>query len=120
MTIPGIGMINATAIYSAIGNADRFNTARELSVWLGVIPSQSGSGEKQTSGSITKRGNRYLRKQLVHGARSVVTLAKNKEDRLSRWANALVERRGAPIAYVAMANKLARIIWAVLRNNAPY
>lgn len=120
MSIPGIGLINATALYSAIGNGSRFKHARELSVWIGLTPSQSSSGERKVSGAITKRGNRYLRKQLVHGARSLVIRSKNKEDKLSVWANAIVQRRGHAKAYVAMANKLARIIWAVLHHNTVY
>lgn len=120
MTIPGIGCINATGLYSAIGNGSQFNNGRELAVWLGLNPRQSGSGEKQSSGGITKRGNRYLRKQLVHGARAMASRCKTKEDRVSIWCNTLIERRGKHKAYVGLANKLARIVWAVLFNNEPY
>lgn len=120
MTIPGIGCINATALYSAIGNGSQFNNGRELAVWLGLNPRQFGSGEKQTSGGITKRGNRYLRKQLVHGARAIASRYKNREDRVALWCNALMERRGKHKTYVGLANKLTRIVWAVLNKSEPY
>lgn len=117
LSIPGIGIINATSIYSAIGDGSQFNSAREFAVWLGLTPKQSGSGEKNFTGGISKRGNRYLRKQLVHGARSSVARSKTKKDPLSIWANKLVERRGAPRAYVAMAARMARIAWVLLQKK---
>lgn len=120
MTIPGIGCINATGLYSAVGNGSQFKNGRELSVWLGLNPRQSGSGEKQTSGGITKRGNRYLRKQLVHGARALAYRSKKREDYIALWCNALTERRGKHKAYVGLANKMARIVWAVLSKNESY
>lgn len=120
MSIPGIGVINATALYSAIGNASQFNTARELAVWLGLTPRQSGSGDKQTSGGITKRGNRYLRKQLVHGARAYLSRCKKRDDALSQWANQLIARRGMNKASVAMANRMARLAWVLLQRGEIY
>ena len=120
MTIPGIGIINATAIYSAIGNGVQFKSAREFAVWLGLTPRQSGSGARTTSGGITKRGNRYLRKQLVHGARSVLVTSRKKTDKVSLWANVLVARRGYNKACVAMAARLARLCWTLLRKNEVY
>lgn len=82
-TIPGIGVINATAIYSAIGDGEQFRNAREFAVWLGVTPRKRQSGNKSSSGAITKRGDRYLRKQLVHGARALLYRCRDKTDRLS-------------------------------------
>jgi len=120
LSIPGIGFINATAIYSAIGNGSQFTHARELSVWLGLTPRQSSSGTRFTSSGITKRGNRYLRKQLVHGARAAVSRCKNKTDPLSLWANQLVARRGAPKAYVAMAARMARLAWVLMNKKEMY
>lgn len=120
MTIPGIGVINATAIYSAIGNGSQFSNARDFAVWLGLTPRQSSSGEKFTSGGITKRGNHYLRKQLVHGARSTLSRGKKKTDRLSLWGNRLVARRGFNKASVAMASRLARISWTLLQRQEVY
>ena len=120
MTIPGIGVINATAIYSAIGNGTQFKKAREFAVWMGLTPRQSGSGNRTVSGGITKRGNRYLRKQLVHGARSVIATSRKKTDRISLWANSLVTRRGHNKACVAMAARLARLCWTLLQKNEAY
>lgn len=120
LTIPGFGPINATAIYSAIGNGSQFNSGREFAVWLGLTPRQSSSGNSFTSGGITKRGNRYLRKQLVHGARAVITRTKNKTDGLHDWANRLVARRGKHKAYVAMAARMARLAWTLLQKQEPY
>lgn len=120
LSIPGIGVINATAIYSAIGNGSQFKNAREFAVWLGLTPRQASSGDSFKSSGITKHGNRYLRKQLVHGARSVVSRARNKTDRLSCWANQLVARRGVAKTYVAMAARLARIAWIVLNRQEHY
>lgn len=120
LTIPGIGLINATAIVSAIGRGDQFKNAREFAVWLGLTPRQASSGDKLRSMGITKRGNRYLRKQLVHGARAAVTRCKKKDDALSRWANALVQRRGAQKAYVAYAARIARLAWILLQRNESY
>ncbi|WP_075187496.1 IS110 family transposase [Teredinibacter haidensis] len=120
ITLPGIGIIIATALYSAIGNAGQFSYPRELPVWLGVTPKQFSSGDKSVNGSITKRGNRYLRKQLIHGARSVLYRSKLKTDKLSVWVNNLVERRGVNKAAVALANRLARLIWVILQRGVDY
>ena len=119
-SVPGIGVINATAIYSTIGNGNQFTNAREFAVWLGLTPKQRSSGNSFTSGGITKRGNRYLRKQLVHGARALLSRCRNKTDKLSLWANALVARRGYNKAVVAMAARLARICWVLLQKNEMY
>lgn len=120
MTLPGVGVINATALYSAIGNGNQFNNGRELAVWLGLTPRQSGSGEKQTSSGITKRGNRYLRKQLVHGARAALFASRKKSDRLSCWVNRLEARRGFNKACVALASRIARIAWILLQRQESY
>ena len=120
MSIPGIGVINATAIYSAIGNGSQFKNAREFAVWLGLTPRQSSSGNSFSSGGITKRGDRYLRKQLVHGARALLYRCRNKTDKLSLWANSLIDRRGYNKACVAMAARLARTCWTLLQKNEMY
>ena len=120
MSIPGIGCINATALFSAIGNGSQFKSARELSVWLGVTPKHFSSGNRHVMGGITKRGNRYLRKQLIHGARAAMSHCKKRDDHLSRWLNSIVARRGANKANVALANKLARLCWALLQKNEMY
>jgi len=120
LTIPGIGVINATAIVSAIGQGKQFKSARELAVWLGLTPKQASSGDRFKSGAITKRGNRYLRKQLVHGARTAISRCRNKNDALSRWANQLIARRGIQKACVAMAARMARIVWVLLHKQENY
>lgn len=119
-SIPGIGVINATAIYSAIGNGAQFSNAREFAVWLGLTPKQRSSGNSSSSGGITKRGDRYLRKQLVHGARALLYRCPDRTDRLSLWANALLARRGYNKACVAMAARLARLCWTLLQKNEMY
>ena len=123
-SIPSIGVINATAIYSAIGNGNgngnQFKHAREFAVWHGLTPLQTSSGNTFKSGGITKRGNRYLRKQLVHGARALLYRCRGRTDKLSLWANALIARRGYNKAVVAMAARLARICWTVLQKNEMY
>lgn len=120
MTIPGIGVINATAIYASIGNGEQFASARDFAVWMGLTPRQYASGKKSVTGKITKRGNSYLRKQLVHGARSLLFRTKDKNDKLSIWINNIKERRGTHKACVALAHKLARIIWAVLSKGETF
>lgn len=119
-SVPGIGVINATALYSAIGNGSQFKNGRELAVWLGLTPRQSSSGERLTSGGITKRGNRYLRKQLIHGARAALSRCAGKDDALSRWATRLAARRGRNKACVALASRMARIAWVLLQRQETY
>lgn len=120
LTIPGIGLINATLIYSAIGNGSQFKNSREFAVWLGLTPKQASSGNTFKSGGITKRGNRHLRKQLVHGARAALTRCRNKSDRVSLWANQLVARRGYNKACVALAARMARTCWVLLNKREEY
>lgn len=120
MSIPGIGYVNATGLYSAIGNGSQFKNARELSVWLGITPKQFASGNKQIMGGITKRGNRYLRKQLIHGARSVMIRCKKRDDHLSYWIKNIVIRRGSNKACVALANRMARLCWTLMQKNQMY
>ena len=120
LSIPGIGVINATAIISAIGDGSQFKCAREFAVWLGLTPKQASSGQTFTSSGITKRGNRYLRKQLVHGARSALSRCRSKTDSVSTWANQLVARRGFNKASVAMAARMARTCWVLLNKKEVY
>lgn len=120
LTIPGIGTVNSTLLYSAIGDGSQFANARELAVWLGLTPRQYITGHSFNSGGITKRGNRNLRKQSVHGARAVLCRCKNKSDRVSLWANALIARCGFNKACVAMAARIARMSWILLNRHEPY
>jgi len=120
MSIPGIGYVNATGLYSAIGNGAQFKNARELSVWLGITPKQFSSGNKNVMSGITKRGDRYLRKQLIHGARAAMSRCKKREDHLGLWLNNIITRRGPNKACVALANKMARLCWTLLQKNQMY
>lgn len=118
--VPGVGPLTATALVAAIGNAKLFRSGRHLAAWLGLVPRQHSSGEKVILGGISKRGNRYLRTLLIHGGRAVVSRAGKKKDAISLWVNALKERRGTSVAAVALANKNARIIWALLAHDDVY
>ncbi len=120
LTMPGIGPVNATAIVSAIGRGDQFEHPRDFAVWLGLTPSQYASGDKSFQGKITKRGDRYLRSQLVHGARAVIYKAHRHHDPLRRWTQQLVERVGVNKAAVAVAARLARTAWIMLQRGKPY
>ena len=119
-TIPGFGPIVASAFRSAVGDGRAYSRGRDVAASLGLVPRQHSSGGKQVLLGISKRGDPYLRCLLVHGARSVVLHASGKDDRLSRWINRLRQKRGMNKAAVALANKMARIGWAVLRNNTRY
>jgi len=119
-TIPGVGIITATALAASVPDPTVFRSGRQFAAWLGLVPRQHSSGGKPRLLGISKRGDRYLRSLLVHGARAVVSRAAGKRDRLSLWINRLRERRGFNRTVVALANKLARIGWAVLAHNTTY
>lgn len=120
MGLSGIGETTATALIAAIGNGHDFQCGRQFAAWLGLVPGQYSSGGKTRLGRITKAGDAYLRSLLVLGARAVLAAAKNKADPISRWANALQERRGYWKAVVAMAAKNARLAWAVLAKGEDF
>lgn len=120
LEVPGIGIITATALVTSVADATDFKTGRDLSANLGLVPREHSSGGKQRLYGITKRGDRYLRTLLIHGARSALRCAEGKDDRILRWARNLAERRGANVAAVALANKLARIAWAMLVHGRDY
>ena len=119
-TIPGIGVINATALVAALGDARSFSRGRDLSAWLGLTPRQATTGGKPRLLGISKRGNRYLRANLIHGARAVLPRILTQETPLSRWVRALSERAHKNVVVVALAAKLARIVWAVLRRGRAF
>jgi transposase len=119
-TIPGFGPIVASVFHSLVGDGQAYRRGRDVSAALGLVPRQHSSGGNSVLLGISKRGDRYLRSLLVHGARSVVRQAAHKDDRLSRWINRIKAERGHNKAVVALANKLARIGWAVLRNRDTY
>ncbi len=120
LTIPGIGPLNATALVSAVGDPANFRNGRDLAAWLGLVPRQHSTGGKPRLLGISKRGNRYLRTLLIHGARAALRGAAQRDDRVSRWALALERRRGRNVAIVALANKMARMVWAVLAYQQDY
>lgn len=113
-TIPGVGQLTATALVAAVGDARQFKTARDLSAWLGLTPAQYSTGGKTHLTGISKRGNSYVRKLLIHGARSCSMHLDRTKDRLGLWIEALEGRLHHNKMVVALANKLARIAWVVL------
>lgn len=120
MAIPGVGVLTATAVVAAVGEGKDFRNGREFSAWLGLVPRQHSTGGRQRLFGLSKRGDVYLRKLLMHGSRSVVRHSKAKEDGRSKWLNGVAARRGTCRAIGAQANKTARIIWAVLAKDQEY
>jgi len=120
MGVKGIAEKTSTAVIAHIGNGSSYKNGRHFSANLGLVPKEHSSGGKQKLGSITKRGNRYLRRLLIQGAWSVIRYADKSEDRLSRWAKQLIARRGRHKAVIAVANKLARIAWSMLYHQTDY
>lgn len=119
-TVPGFGPVVASVFHGVVGDGQAYRRGRDVSAALGLVPKQHSSGGKAVLLGISKRGDRYLRSLLVHGARAVLRQAAHKQDRLSRWINRLKATRGVNKATVALANKLARIGWAVLRHGTIY
>jgi transposase len=119
-TIPGIGPVTATALIAAIGDVTQFKNGRQLAAWLGLVPREHSTGGKPRLLGISKRGDVYLRKLLVHGARATLRWIDTKHDERSQWLKALIARRGKNRAAVALANKNARIVWALLAHNQEY
>jgi transposase len=120
MQLCGVGETTATALLAMIGNGHDFSCGRQFAAWLGLVPGQYSSGGKTRLGRITKAGDAYLRSLLVIGARAMLVAARNKADKLSRWAIALAERRGYWKTVVAIAAKNARMAWAVLRPGEEF
>ena len=118
--IPGVGPITATALVSAVGDGKQFKCGRDLAAWLGLTPKQHSSGGKERLLGISKRGDAYLRTLLIHGARSVLRVSAKKTDSLNCWLQNVCDRRNKNIAAVALANKNARIIWAILTKKTNY
>ena len=120
MKMRGVAEKISTATIAHAGNGHGYKNGRHFAANLGLVPKEHSSGGKQKLGGITKRGNRYLRRLLIQGAWSVVRNADKNDDRLSRWARQLVERRGKHKAVVAVANKMARIMWSMLYHQTEY
>lgn len=120
MQIKGVGIYIATAAVAYAGDGHGYRSGRHFAANLGLVPREHSSGGKQQLGGISKRGNRYLRRLLIQGAWSVIQHVEGSEDRLSRWARQVMERRGKHKAVVAVANKMARIIWSMLYHRTAY
>ena len=120
LTIPGIGPITATALIAAVGDVGGFTNGRQFASWLGLVPKQYSTGGQTRLLGISKRGDSYIRKLLIHGARATLRWARTKTDSRSRWIRGLLERRGWNRTAVAVANKHARIVWALLSRGEIY
>jgi transposase len=122
LTIPGIGILSATALLSTVGDINRFSTGRSLANYLGLTPREASSGLRRRLGRISKRGDPYTRMLLVHGARSALLAAHRVQepDQLQAWAIPTANTRGHNIATVALANRIARIAWRVWRDQRPF
>ena len=118
--IPGIGPITATALLGSIGDPRNFKNGRQMSAWLGLVPRQYSTGGRSVLLGISKRGDPYLRSLLVHGARAVLRIASHKQDPRSLWIQKKVQTRGFNKACVAVANRNARVIWAVWAKQEEY
>jgi transposase len=119
-TIPGIGPITASAIVATIVDPSAFKPGRELAAWIGLVPREHSSGGKQKLGRVSKQGDRYLRRLLTIGATAVMRRLPGKMDGLSAWVRALLDRRPFRLVSLALANKIARIAWAVMARREPY
>lgn len=119
-TVPGIGPLTATALLAAVSQPQMFQNGRHLAAWLGLVPRHCASGGRTRVAGISKRGNRYLRTLLIHGARAVVQHADQKADAQGRWMVELKRRKGTNVAAVAVAHKNARVVWALLAHDDVY
>jgi transposase len=118
--IPGIGPLIATALVASVPNPQAFKSGRDLAAWIGLVPKQNSSGGKERLGGISKHGNRYLRTLLTIGALSVIRYTETHGTAHRPWLARLLERRPAKVAAVALANKLARMAWAVMARGEAY
>jgi transposase len=116
----GVGPIVATALVAAVGDGKQFANGRQMAASFGLTPRQHSSGNRERLLGISKRGDSYLRSQLIHGARSMIYAARGKEDRLSQWVHGIAKRRHHNVAAVALANKTARIAWAMITQETDY
>jgi transposase len=118
--VPGIGPVIATALVATVGDARAFASGRHLAAWVGLVPRQHSSGGKERLLGISKRGDSYLRRQLMHGARALVKVSKGREGKPWAWIDGLLARRPFNVVVAAVANKLARIAWALLSRGEDY
>lgn len=118
--LAGVGPVTASAVVATVGDFKQFKNGAQFGAWLGLTPRQNSSGGRNNLGGITKRGDRYLRMLLIQGAKSAVLNAHKRDDPISKWAHALREKSGWQKAVVALANKNARILWAVMTRGTPF
>lgn len=119
-SIPGIGALNATALVAPVVDAATFSKGRDLAAWLGLVPRQASTGGKTKLLGITKRGNRYLRKTLIEGARAAMPSLAKSNTGIGSWLRALLARAHSNVVVVALAAKMARTVWALLHHGRPY
>ena len=119
-TIPGVGPLTASALVATIGDVTHFKSGRQLAAWLGLTPMEHSTGGKSRCGKISKRGDAYIRRLLIHGARAVVRQRSRKNARPSPWLDGLLARRPKNVATVALANKNARAVWALMKTKEVY
>jgi transposase len=120
MMLRGVGPLTASALSGALGDGQTFRRGRDFAASLGLTPRQHSTGGRERLLGISKRGDSYMRKLLIHGARAVLRHAATKDDNLSRWLMALAKRKHINVAVVALANKTARMAWALIRNETHY
>src|SRR6202522_2410465 len=118
--VEGIGPVTATALVAAVGDRSSFKNGRQFAAWLGLVPKQRSSGGRARLFGISKRGDRYLRTLMIHGARAALSRASGKQDPRSLWLGKIRQRRHPNVAAVALANKNARIVWAMLTGATAY
>jgi transposase len=119
-TVPGVGIMGASAIAATVVDPSLFRSGREFAAWLGMTPRQNSSGGKERLGRTSKRGDKYIRSLLIAGAVAVLRHARNRPTRDGAWVRALMERKPTKVAAVALANKTARIVWAVMMRGDGY
>ena len=119
-SVPGIGPITASALVATVCDPSQFKSGRQMAAWLGLVPQQRSSGGRERLGGISKRGDGYIRRLLVHGARAIVGWRKRSTAAATPWITALLDRRPMNVATVAYANKLARIAWAIMMRKERY
>jgi transposase len=119
-TIRGIGELTATALIAAVPEPAIFKNGRQFSAWIGLVPRHTGTGGQNKILGISKRGNGYLRRLLIHGSRSIVLHSGKRQDKVSKWAVRIKEERGYNKACIAMANKIARIVWSVMTKGTEF
>jgi transposase len=118
--LPGYGPMISTALVASVGDARQYHKGRQMAAGIGITPKQHSTGDRDRLLGISKRGDVYLRTLMIHGARAVVSVAAHKDDRLSRWVTGIAKKRHPNVAAVALANKTARMAWAILRHKTDY